>query len=180
MGDLNNDVTWPPSPIRTERLTLRATQADDRAAFIDLLISPTVRQYLGGPLQRDQVERDAPEIPGNRPGVFAIAGDSGLIGSVTLDRRDHDRPGHLRPEGGELEVSYSLLPDFWGQGLPFEAVDAALGWAADALPDRDVILCTQVENRRSRRLAERLGFVEVTRFRAHHAEQWLGRRALTG
>jgi hypothetical protein len=33
-------VDWPPGPIRTERLVLRASEARDRAAFIELLASP--------------------------------------------------------------------------------------------------------------------------------------------
>jgi RimJ/RimL family protein N-acetyltransferase len=42
-------VAWPPEPIRTERLVLRAAQARDRAAYIELLASAEVHTYLGGP-----------------------------------------------------------------------------------------------------------------------------------
>ena len=61
-------VAWPPVPIRTERLVLREPEARDRAAVIELLASPEVGTYLGGPRPRDELEREVPEVPGRRPG----------------------------------------------------------------------------------------------------------------
>lgn len=177
MSDLDG-VAWPPQPIRTRRLTLRGTQASDRAGVIDLLSSELVRTYLGGPLDRHQLERDTPEVPADRPGVFAIADGSGFAGIVRFDRRDPSQMGHIRAAGDELEVSYMLLPGLWGRGYATEAIVAALDWAAGELQDSDVILCTQVANHGSRRLADRLGFAEVEQFPEHGADQWLGARAL--
>ena len=37
---------------------LREPEARDRAAFIELLASPEVGTYLGGPQSRDELERD--------------------------------------------------------------------------------------------------------------------------
>jgi len=39
---------WPPASIRTERLLLRAPEARDREAFLDLGSDPTVNHHLGG------------------------------------------------------------------------------------------------------------------------------------
>jgi RimJ/RimL family protein N-acetyltransferase len=180
VGDLTDNVPWPTDPIATDRLELRATQAADRAPFIDLLTSPIAREYLGGPLDRAQLERDAPTIPASYPGAFAVADASGFVRFVRFDRRDPDQPGHIRSNGRELEVSYMLLPDVWGRGYGSEAVAAALDWAGSSLSNDDVILCTQVANECSRRLAKRLGFVEAARFIAYEAEQWLGARPLPG
>lgn len=44
VGNLNDDVT--PPLIMTDRLTLRPTLSSDRASFIDLQSSSTVRRYL--------------------------------------------------------------------------------------------------------------------------------------
>ena len=178
---VGSDLTrapWPPGPIATERLILRPTCASDRSGYIDLLASDEVRQYLGGSRPRAELELDAPEIPGNRPGVFAIEVTNTFVGAVVLDRRDANQPGHLRSEGGELEVSYTFLPAHWGHGYATEAVAAALKWATRSLADRDVIVCTQVANERSLRLALRLGFREVTRFDQFGATHWLGARDL--
>ncbi|WP_327256574.1 GNAT family N-acetyltransferase [Streptomyces sp. NBC_01244] len=173
MTDLG-PVTWPPDPIRTERLVLRVSEARDRAAFIELFALPEVRTYLGGPRPRDELERAVPEVPGRRPGVFVIDLDGEMIGTVSLDRRDADRPGRLRPDGGEAELGYMLLPGAWGRGYAAEACAAALDWLADALPGERVVLCTQTANDRSMRLAAKLGFTELERFEEYGAEQWFG------
>lgn len=175
MPDLG-DVPWPPAPIETTRLTLRRTQARDRAGYIELMCSDDVQRYLGGPLPREDAEQAAPEVPGNRPGVFAVEADGTFIGTVTVDRRDPDRPGHLRPHGHEVEVGCLFLPSVWGSGYATEAVAGVLAWIDDVLPDEPVVLCTDRANDASVRLAVRLGFVEKENFVEFDAEQWFGVR----
>lgn len=167
-------VAWPPDPITTERLVLRASEARDRAAFIDLFASPDVGTYLGGPRPRADLERTVPEVPGRRPGTFVVDLGGAMIGVVTFDRRGAERPGHVRPDADEVELGYLLLPAAWGHGYAAEACTAALGWCAVALPGEPVVLCTQTANDRSMRLAEKLGFTEVARFEEFGAEQWFG------
>lgn len=171
------DVAWP-SRIQSERLTLREAIASDRPGYIDLLTSQEVRQYLGGPLDRAEVEANAPEIPGAHPGAFAVELAGTFIGRVIVDRRDSKRPGHVLPGGLEIEISYALLPGWWGRGYATEAVSTALDWIAGAADESLVVLCTQTANTRSMALALRLGFSEVDRFDEFGAEQWLGMRAL--
>src|ERR1044072_5978798 len=90
-------VAWPVAPITTERLVLRESEARDRAAFIELLASPDVHTYLGGPQARDELERSVPETPGRRPGHFVIELDGAMIGTVEVSRREGGRRGHGRP-----------------------------------------------------------------------------------
>lgn len=167
-------VAWPPAPIRTERLVLRESAARDRAALIELFASPEVGTYLGGPRSREELERTVPDVPGRRPGLFVADLDGAMIGMVTLDRRDAERPGHVRPEAGEAELGYMFLPEAWGCGYAAEACAAALDWFADALPGEPVVLCTQTANDRAMRLAAKLGFTEAARFEEFGAEQWFG------
>lgn len=167
-------VAWPPDPIRTARLELRAPLARDRAAFIELFASPEVGTYLGGPRPRDTLERTVPEVPRQRPGLFTVDLDGAMIGMVTIDRRDAERPGHLSPEAGEAELGYMFLPTAWGHGYAAESCAAALDWFAAALPGEPLVLCTQTANDRARRLATKLGFTEVSRFEEYGAEQWFG------
>ncbi len=164
-------ITWPPTPIRTERLVLRAPEARDRAAFIELLASPEVGTYLGGPRPRDELEREMPEVPGHRPGHFVVDLNGAMIGQVTLRRAAGQRGT------GEAELGYLFLPEAWGFGYAAEACAAALGWLADELPGEAVVLFTQTANARSMRLAAKLGFTEVERFEAWDAEQWFGMRS---
>jgi RimJ/RimL family protein N-acetyltransferase len=103
-----------------------------------------------------------------------------MIGIVTLERRDAERPGHVHADGGDAELGYLLLPEAWGRGYAAEACAAALDWFAGAHPGEPVLLCTQTANDRSMRLAARLGFTEVARFEEYGAEQWLGVRSPVG
>ncbi|WP_411089616.1 GNAT family N-acetyltransferase [Streptomyces sp. 061-3] len=167
-------VAWPPAPIKTERLVLRGPEARDRAAFIELFASPEVGTYIGGPRPRDELERAVPEVPGRRPGLFVIDLDGAMIGTIELNRRDAERRSDVRPDAGEAELGYLLLPEAWGRGYAAEACAAALDWFADALPGEPVVLCTQTANDRSMRLAAKLGFTEVQRYEAWGAEQWFG------
>jgi len=169
MADLG-PVAWPPEPIRTERLVLREPEARDRAAVIELLASPEVGTYLGGPRPRDELERAMPGAPERRPGHFIADLDGAMIGTITLDRAT----GHIRPAAGEAELGYMFLPEAWGCGYAAEACAAALHWFAGALPGEPVVLATQTANVRSMRLAAKLGFIDVERFEDYGAEQWFG------
>jgi RimJ/RimL family protein N-acetyltransferase len=175
MADLE-DVQWPPDPIETTRLRLRPAIERDREGYIELLSSEEVRRHLGGPNPREEAERQTPELPANSPGEFAVEVDGEFVGTVTLNRRNPDRPGHIREQGNEVEVSYTFLPARWGNGYATEAVDAALRWVEKALPGEPVVLCTQASNHASMRLAARLGFVEHGRFVEFDAVQWFGAR----
>jgi RimJ/RimL family protein N-acetyltransferase len=170
MADLG-PVAWPPEPIRTERLVLRESETRDRAAFIELLASPQVGTYLGGPRPRDELEREMPEAPERRPGHFVVDLDGAMIGQIILRRATGQRGT------GKAELGYLFLPEAWGFGYAAEACAAALGWLACELPGEPVLLFAQTANARSMRLAARLGFTEVERFEAYDAEQWFGMRS---
>ncbi|MDI1455427.1 GNAT family N-acetyltransferase [Streptomyces sp. ATE26] len=167
-------AVWPPAPIRTERLVLREPEARDRGPFVELLTSPEVHTYLGGPRSREECERAMPETPERRPGLFVIEAGGTMIGMVELKPHGTNGSGNARRDVAESEIGYLFLPRAWGRGYAAEACAAALGWFAGALPGEPVVLCTQTANDRSMRLAVKLGFTEVQRFEAWGAEQWMG------
>ncbi|MEV5989040.1 GNAT family N-acetyltransferase [Streptomyces sp. NPDC052051] len=153
---------------------LRAPEARDRAAFIELLASPEVNTYLGGPRPRDELERKTPEVPEQWPGSFVVELDGAMIGQILLRRAT----GHRCPAAvGKADLGYLFLPRAWGFGYAAEACAAALGWLGGVLPGEPVVLATQSANAASMRLAAKLGFTEVERFEAWGAEQWLGMRS---
>lgn len=155
---------------------LRESEPADRTLVIDLYASADVHAYLGGPRPRDELEREVPPVPGQRPGYFVVDLDGAPVGTVGLTRRDPGRPGRLPGGPAQLELSYLFRPEAWGRGYATEACSAVLAWAADVLPEEPVVLCTQSANESSMRLAARLGFREVARFEEFGAEQWFGMR----
>ncbi|MGW1208082.1 GNAT family N-acetyltransferase [Streptomyces sp. NPDC002499] len=170
MEDLES-VTWPPEPIRTKRLVLRASETRDRETFIELLASPEVHTYLGGPRPRAELEREIPGVPEPRPGNFVVELDGSMIGLILLRRATGHRCAAAE---GKADLGYLFLPRAWGFGYATEACTAALDWLTGELPGESVGLTTQSANVGSMRLAARLGFTEVERFEAWDAEQWFG------
>lgn len=153
---------------------LREPEARDRAAFIELLASPEVHTYLGGPRPRDELEREMPGAPERWPGSFVVDLDGSMIGQILLRRAtEHRRPA----AAGKVDLGYLFLPRAWGFGYASEACVAALDWFAAVLPGEPVVLTTQTANVGSMRLAAKLGFTEAERFQAWDAEQWLGLRS---
>ncbi|MGW3209260.1 GNAT family N-acetyltransferase [Streptomyces sp. NPDC001135] len=165
--------------ITTDRLRLRKAPDADIDGLIELQTDPQVRAHLGGPRPRSVVEQyfEANGISAiaGKPGTYVIADKETdrFIGTLVLDRRATDLPGHVAKEGGELELSYLLPRGSWGAGLAFEAATALLRAAAGELPAQPVLVVTQTANERSLKLADRLGFQRMGTFEAHDAKQTL-------
>ena len=175
MGVLLVVDDWPPAPIRTERLLLRPPEARDRETFLDLGSDDEVNRHLGGGRDRAELDAAMPPVPADRPGQFVMEHEGRFVGWMGVGRRDAARPGRVSPGGGDLELSYVTPVAAWGHGYAAEAGAAILAWADSQLGE-PVVLCTQVANLPSLRLAERLGFIEQERFEEFGAEQWFGVR----
>ncbi|MEU0504396.1 GNAT family N-acetyltransferase [Nocardia sp. NPDC005998] len=166
--------------IAAERVLLRKARDADREGLIELQTDPDVWAYIGVPRLREDAEQRLDAIGGAAnatatPGHFIIADKAtdNLIGTFELKRRAADEPGHVTDDGEELELGYLMRRDAWGTGLAFEAASAALRAAADELPDQPVLIATQTANKRSLRLAARLGFQPVSTFEWFDAGQTL-------
>ncbi|GAA2440476.1 hypothetical protein GCM10010273_18010 [Streptomyces lavendulocolor] len=60
-------VAWPPTPLRTERLVLRASEARDRTAFVELYGSPEVGTYIAGSPPVTSSSARCPRYPAGGP-----------------------------------------------------------------------------------------------------------------
>ncbi|WP_433212585.1 GNAT family N-acetyltransferase [Microtetraspora malaysiensis] len=171
--------TLSATEVPSERLLLRSALHDaDREGLLELSTDPEVRKYLGGPRPRSEVEQHFDAAIANatsKPGNYVIADNTTnrLIGTLMLARRSTDSPGHVTEGGEELELGYVLRRSAWGAGFGFEAATAALRAAADELPDQPVLVVTQTANKRSLKLAARLGFRPISTFEEFGAEQTL-------
>lgn len=111
-------VAWLPVPVRTGRLVLRASEAGDRAVFIELFASPEVGAYLGGPRPRDELECTVPAVPGWRPGLFMVERDGTVIDMITLDRRGAERLGTSVRRRGRPSSGTCSCRGCGGAGMP--------------------------------------------------------------
>jgi RimJ/RimL family protein N-acetyltransferase len=158
--------------IESDRVVLRKARDTDRKGIVEVMTDPEVRTYLGGPRPRE-VAGTAGATAEAGSYVIADGQTDQFVGTLRLDRRAGDRPGHVTGKGRELELSYVLRRGAWGAGLAFEATAAALRAAAGELLDQPVLIVTQAANDSSRKLARRLGFHEVSQFEEFDARQVL-------
>ena len=143
-------MPWTTDVMTTDRLVLRCATDADRPAIVRILTDPDVRRHLGGPVSNDVIEGFNDRTIGEQWGAFvATFGPNGpTIGTFSLDA-----------ERGEYELSYQLLPEYWGQGFAFEASEELLAWGWSTLDVDSIIAVTQTTNERSLRLLSSLGFV---------------------
>ncbi len=65
------------------------------------------------------------------------------------------------PALGSVEVGYSVLPQFQGQGYATEMVGALLGWAVSQPGVSQIVAEVLPDNTASRRVLAKLGFVQI-------------------
>lgn len=173
MSDLSAAFAAFPE-LTTERLRLRAVEPGDAAVFFQLLADPSVVRYLGrAPMRRLE---DAEHRVGVYRQTFAeqtgivwtmVARATGdVVGNILLWKLDRD---HFR-----AELGYILAPALWGRGLVTEAATVVLDHAFGPLGLHSVAAQLDPDNAASRRVLEKLGFVQEAHYREdffHPVEQ---------
>lgn len=145
--------------LRTDRLILRAPRISDFPTYADIALGPR-----GTHLQietRADAWYDFCAMVANwllrGHGVWTIeaASDAAVLGFVLLGFE----PGDEAPELG-----YMLTDAAEGQGIAFEAAQAARAYAFDTLGLPDLLSYVDAQNSRSIALTERLGAVRDGQF----------------
>jgi len=145
----------------TERLTGRRLSVDDFADLHALHQDAQVMAWLsidGGVLTEEQtrqmLERGLEHWRAHDFGLWTLRTRDGnrFVGRAGLRR--------MMVEGcEEIELSYALGSDWWGQGLATEIGQAVVRLVFEALPIQSLATYTLPHNRASRRVMEKLGFV---------------------
>lgn len=145
--------------LETKRLTLREFTKEDLDAFTRLIADPEVMRYsVRGPMKdREQVKeylqkRILDHYAKWGFGLYAvISKENGfLIGFVGLTT--------LVVDGEEkIELGYRLHKAYWGKGLATEASIEVCHYAFDELGLKELISIIDPENKRSYRVAHKLG-----------------------
>lgn len=145
----------------TPRLLLRTEADGDRATWLAHMNGAQAMAHLGGPQSVEQVEasfermRDSLRVTGWPFLLVALKADDTLIGKCGLLPIDTgEAPAPLR---GQLQIGWTLRPDYWGQGYAGEASRAMLAYAFETREADIVFGQTSHGNAPSWRLMERLG-----------------------
>ena len=151
--------------LSTERCILASLTEEDFSAVAKLYVDPEVRKYLGGAISAEQLEAKFAAIR-LHPEYFALSiherETNRFVGLITLAPHQ---------DGEDTEISFQLLPRFWGQGLATETVGAVLDYAFQTLGINWLIAETQSSNARSRALLERLGMMQIGQLVRHGSDQ---------
>ena len=154
--------------LETERCVLRAVMLEDAPAIFQMMSDPRVTRYIG------QQPMDSPEKAVERVRKFQSLFDEQsaipwavvshenrqLIGTCVFWNIDH--PNY------RTEIGYILSPQWWGKGLMTEAVAAVLNFGFTRMGLHSIEAQTDPENAASRRVLEKLGFVQEGHFREYY------------
>lgn len=153
--------------IETNRCQLVELQEADYEDVKKLYSDLKVREFLGGPVSEEVYrEKFKKMLISESFQIYWVIRqkDSSLfVGLISLD---------LHHDGVSTEVSYQLLPEWWGKGYATEAVKEVIRYAFEELRLTKLIAETQTANISSCKLLERVGMKleqKVQRFGAEQA-----------
>lgn len=146
------------SVIQTERLVLRHLDEQDADFILLLLNDPDFLHYIGdrGVRDADDARRYIAEGP-------VASYERNGFGLYLVERREDGKAlgicGVLRREGLDgPDLGFAFLPQFRGRGYAREAAEATVEHARVAVGLARLLAITSLDNHRSRRLLEQLGF----------------------
>lgn len=173
---LDLDATFATFPtLETERFLLRAFEPGDAADTFRIMGDPRVIRYFG------QLPMTAPEEASQRVEriIAAFAEREGIRWAI-VDRASGQFTGscgfwrllkpHLR-----AEIGYELAPEWWGKGVMPEAAGAILAFGFARMGLHSVEAQIHPDNAGSRRVLEKLGFVQEGYFRENYYDLVEGR-----
>ncbi|PXY33943.1 GNAT family N-acetyltransferase [Prauserella flavalba] len=145
--------------IRTERLVLRRFREADLPSVVEIQSDPATHPHDAFPATTEHAralvavwQRHWAE---HGFGYVAVveAGSGRVIGVGGVQAKDLE---------GEpvLNLYYRFRPEAWGRGYASEMANAVVGWASRAVPERPVVIVTNVGNVPAQRIAHKLGFAE--------------------
>jgi ribosomal-protein-alanine N-acetyltransferase len=157
IADVANPPTYFPT-LWTDRLILRPLAMADVDFVFQHFGDPRVARYLmDEPPVADYCQARAiinfylePEGKNHNRWAIVRQADNRLIGTCGYHKW---AKAHFR-----AEIGYDLSPDCWGQGFMTEALRAAIGNGFERMGLHRIEVLVYVDNDRSIRLLQRLGF----------------------
>ena len=148
-----------PVKLESERLLIRPFKIGDEQAMFELNSNPLVQKYTGDTLVT--TKKQAEEILHNIVlkdyqiygyGRFAVIYkfDQKLIGFTGIK--------YLPEVNGESDLGYRFLPEYWGKGIATESSKMALEYGFKSLQLEKILGFTELKNKASTRVLEKVGF----------------------
>ena len=140
---------------QTQRLTIREFLPGELETYLDHLTNPQVSIYIS---QRSRAERAA--IFNDAILKYADTRSEGIWGVFDANN-EFVGSCLLRPYIGEtevLELGYSFEPQYWGQGIATEIVQAIAAYGLANNDIKAIIACTALPNMASQRVLLKTGF----------------------
>ena len=159
LGTAGHRILTAPE-IRSERLTLRPISIQDLPFLVQLQNTPEVMKHISNGVLRtpEQVKTSLERnlaFRKSRPGlgqwIIQETASGRDVGTLLL------RPPATAEKTTGIEVGFSYLPETWGKGYATEALKAAIEYAAQKLPEEQVIALVSRDNGASRKVLEKAG-----------------------
>jgi RimJ/RimL family protein N-acetyltransferase len=155
--------------VETDRLLLRAFVMDDDVEdFFRMISDPDVTRYTGDGCQSlEEARKRLEEGPlqdyrkhgyGRMAGIYKPTGK--VIGFAGLKYLD---------DVSEVDLGFRFFKEYWGKGLATEASRAILAYGFETLHLERISGITDIENKASIRVLEKVGFKfeKFTTYRNH-------------
>jgi RimJ/RimL family protein N-acetyltransferase len=156
-------VTSEAPVLNTDRLILRPFRKEDLDAHAATLGDEEVMRHIGGkPVNREDSWRRLLSgvgmwsLVGMGPWAVELKSDGRMVGHCGFFQFNRDMEP---PILGEPEMGWIFDRSVHGQGIAFEACQAALRWAEETIAAPSYPAIIDLENTPSMKLAERLSFV---------------------
>jgi RimJ/RimL family protein N-acetyltransferase len=144
--------------IRTDRLAGERLRPEHHSDFCRLYSDPLVTATLGG-LRSNEEARSF--LQNNLEHWKRHGFGLWMFHDPTTEGRFVGRAGlrHVQVGGNdEVELSYALMPEYWGRGLATEMARACVVVGFEQLGLADVVAFTLTTNRASQRVMQKIGF----------------------
>lgn len=146
--------------IESERLVLRKFKESDAETFFEYRTNPQIALYQGEVWVNytyEQAVGFVKEQMNSEPGIpdawFQIAIELKNTGSLIGDLAIHTLP----QDRNQVEIGFTVSPSFQNKGFAVEAVNCLLRYIFNVLKKHRVIAITDVRNKSSIKLIEKIG-----------------------
>ena len=136
--------------LKTERCILSKLQSNDYNDVKKLYRDEKVRRYLGGIVDEERCKiKFGDMLNADSDSYYWMIREiekKQFVGLVSLD---------LHHDGKSIELSYQLMPKWWGKGYGTEIIKEVINYGFEDIGLAKILAETQTANKASHRLLER-------------------------